>query len=431
MTHRIFFPIVIGVATVAAGAMIPLGAQEIPRTMAVRADTLTLSRAREFARQVSPELVAAKEAVTAAAARERQAGAFANPAFSYQREQSSGAGQTISQNIASLNQPVELFGLRRARITAAELRRKAAEARFAAAMTELDFEVTRAYASVIAADRRAALAWQATDAFSRAGRVSQSRLDEGDVSGYAHRRVRLEAARYAGLLAEAQLLRRSARLTLASLVFPPGDTLAREIALDDRLVIAPSTLIADSLFVLAARNRGELQAASFEAEAAAADARLTSRERLPIPVLTAGLKNEELAGGGTLNGFVVGVSLPLPLWDRRRGAVEAADADARRRTAEVEVVRRRIVREVGEAVEGLRAAEEQLALLRPHLGSESAAALRAAEVAYAEGEISLVEWLDAVRAYQEAEATFALLRAESLIRRAAVERAVGASLSWE
>jgi len=61
--------------------------------------------------------------------------------------------------------------------------------------------------------------------------------------------------------------------------------------------------------------------------------------------------------------------------------------------------------------------------------AESAAALRAAQVAYDEGEISLAEWLDAVRAYQEAEVSYATLRAESLIRRAALERAIGAPLS--
>jgi len=76
-----------------------------------------------------------------------------------------------------------------------------------------------------------------------------------------------------------------------------------------------------------------------------------------------------------------------------------------------------------------RAAELQLITLRPQLGAEAAAALRAAETAYGEGEITLVEWLDAVRAYQEAEASFAALQAEYIIQRAALERAVGTGLN--
>ena len=406
-----------------------LGAQDPPRPGSTT-PALTLEQAREQARRVSPELSAAREAVAAAAARERQAGAFLNPALSYQREQTSGGGQTNSQNIASVDQPIELGGIRGARVDVARLRREVAEARVAAAEAQLDFDVTRAYALAVAADRRATLAQHAASAFARASSVSRARLVEGDVSGYSHRRIQLEAARYAGLLAEASLTRRTARLTLASFLVASVDSLrGTDLILEDSVAHVSVGIAEDSLLSLAARHRAELHAATLEAEAAVAEGRLVARERIPIPTLSAGLKNEQVAGGGDFNGFVAGVSLPLPIWDRRRGAIEAASAEGRRRVAEAEAVRRRIAREVADAAAAFRAVDEQLALLRPLLGSESQTALRAAQVAYTEGEISLVEWLDAVRAYQEAEGTFATLRAESLIRRAALERAVGVPLS--
>jgi outer membrane protein TolC len=62
------------------------------------------------------------------------------------------------------------------------------------------------------------------------------------------------------------------------------------------------------------------------------------------------------------------------------------------------------------------------------LGDEAMRARRAAEAAYGEGEISLLEWLDSARAYQEAEAAHATLWAEYIARRAALERATGATL---
>ena len=395
-------------------------------------DTLTLAHARESARRLSPELTAAREGTRAATARERQARAFPNPTLSYQREQTSENGQTNSQNIISLDQPLEIGGQRGARAAAGRLRREVADARLAAAEAQLDFEVTRAYALTIAADRRAALAHEAAGAFSRARRASETRLVAGDVSGYAHRRVQLEATRYAGVLAEAVLAQRTARLTLASLIAQNPDVLAPlDAVLKDPVGGSSVTLTTDSLRALALRHRADLRLAVLEAEASAADARVIGRERIPVPVLTGGAKTEQVVGGADFRGFVAGVSLPLPLWDRRSDAVEAANADARRRVAEADVVRRRIVREVDEAADGLRAVDEQLALLAPQLGPESQRALRAAQVAYSEGEVSLVEWLDAVRAYQEAEATFASLRAESLIRRAALERAVGLPLLEE
>jgi outer membrane protein TolC len=79
-------------------------------------------------------------------------------------------------------------------------------------------------------------------------------------------------------------------------------------------------------------------------------------------------------------------------------------------------------------LEAVRAADRQQAALRAQLGPEAEAALQAAEVAFAEGEITLLEWLDAVRAYQEAEAAFADVLAESYTQRAALERLLAVPL---
>ena len=192
-------------------------------------------------------------------------------------------------------------------------------------------------------------------------------------------------------------------------------------------------LTVDSLVALAARQRPDVRLAALDAAAALADARLTARERIPTPTLSAGYKDERVADPavGSLAGFrgvIAGLSIPLPLFDRRAGALEAADADARRVRAEEDVVRRRVAREVVDALDALRSAEEQRAALAPHLGEDAKIAVRAVQASYAEGEITLVDWLDAIRAYQDAESTYLTLQAEVAIRRAALARAVGAPL---
>jgi cobalt-zinc-cadmium efflux system outer membrane protein len=174
--------------------------------------------------------------------------------------------------------------------------------------------------------------------------------------------------------------------------------------------------------------RPEIRAAAMDAESGEAEARLARAERVPTPVLTGGYKHERLASGTSLGGFVAGVSLPLPLWDRRGGALEVARAEAARRDAEVEVLRRQTAREVRTAFEAHQALAEQLRLVHGQLGDDAAKARRAAETAYAEGEIGLLEWLDSVRAYQEAETTYVALWAEYVARRAGLERATGATL---
>jgi cobalt-zinc-cadmium efflux system outer membrane protein len=214
--------------------------------------------------------------------------------------------------------------------------------------------------------------------------------------------------------------------TLASLIGLAN--MPDSLELSDTLTAEPLTQTADSLVTLALSRRAEVQAASMDAEAAAAEARLAAAERIPTPTLTGGYKHEGLATGESLSGFVAGVSLPLPLWDRRGGAVEAARAEAARRDAEVAVLHRQTAREVQGAFAAHQVLAEQLRLLKAQLGDDASKARLAAEAAYTEGEIGLLEWLDSVRAYQETETTYVSLWSEYIARRAALERLTGATL---
>jgi outer membrane protein, heavy metal efflux system len=432
---RLLIAGLLGMAPAAAGAQV--GQQP-----------LSLEEARATARRVSPELRAARAAVTAAEARARQAGAFPNPTLGYSHERTSRDDATNAQHVVVVDQPLDVFGQRAARRHAAGLRVAAEQARLDLTQARLDFDVARAFAHAHAGERRAALAREMAEAFTEARRVSNARLAAGDVSGYADRRLRLEAARYAALAAQAALARDSARLALAGLLADSAagtlhlaaGALAPDAPLLDSGGVAPmvanaptlpTAARADSLVVLAFARRAELRVAQLDRDAAAAGIRLARSERLPIPVLSAGLKTERTPDGDGFRGFVAGVWLPLPLWDRRQGAVAAAEADTRVLDAHIAALRRQVAREVAEALVASQAVEAQLAELRPRIADDTEAALLAVRVAYAEGEITLVEWLDAVRAYQEAQSTVAVLQAESLIRRAALERAVGVSFPEE
>ena len=412
---RCMFTTACAVATVMANA-----------TGAAAQDTaFTFIRARQLARDNSPDIVAARHAVDAARARARQAGAFLNPAISYNREQTGAAGQAASQDIITVDQVLENPGVRSARRDGARHRLIAAEARLRAAELQVSFEAVRAYATAVAADRRAELADQAARAFAAAMLTSERRLREGDISGFAARRIRLEAARYSVLRAEASLTRSTARLHLATLTMATVDS---ALPLRDPVIAAIAIPPTDSLVAVALRSRPEIVAQSAEVLAASAETRLSARERLPSVSLVAGTKSEETIDGERLGGFVAGVSVPLPLWDRRGGAVAASRSEARRREAELVASRRAVAREAREAADALRSAREQLRALGPDLRADAATALRSAQVAYAEGELTLIEWLDTVRAFYETETAMASLGAELLIRAAALDRAAGTTL---
>jgi cobalt-zinc-cadmium efflux system outer membrane protein len=402
-------------AGLALCAVLPLEAQT-PR--------LTLAEARAMARRASPDLAAARQAHAAALGRSAQAGAFPNPVLAYGREQTSGGGTESSQDVVSLEQRLDLFGQRGARRAVAGSHAAALGARLDAAVARVDYEVARSYAAAVAAGRRAQLADEAAQAFGHAVRVSGERLAGGDVSGYQHRRLRLEAARYAAMRLEAVVARDSTLRTLGSLTGLEPVALV----LGDSLPPAPLALSADSLVALALIARAELRAAGLDAQAAEAEASLARAERMPIPALSAGYKAEELGAGGRLDGFVLGLSLAVPLWDRRAGALTAASAESARRAAEVEALRLHTIRDVRTAFDAVQSLAGQLAALGGELGEEALMARRAAEAAYAEGEIGLLEWLDSVRAYHDAESAYITLWSDYVARRATLERITGAPL---
>jgi cobalt-zinc-cadmium efflux system outer membrane protein len=392
---------------------------------------LTLDRAREIARAAAPELTAAREAVAVAAARERQASAVPNPALSYSREQTSAGGVSNAQNIGTVEQRLEIGGQRSARRSAAQAQRAAAQARVDVAGNRIDYEVAHAYAIAMSTDRRVATVESAAQVFSKATQVSRARLTAGDISGYENRRLTLEATRFAALRAEARAARQSARAALGLLLTSGTDqsALRDDVVLVDTVPVAPVRTPLDSLITIALARRADLRALGLDVVAATAEADLARRERVPTPAFTAGFKNERVgADDQSASGFVAGVSIPLPLWDRRAGAVDAAAAESRRRAAESEIARRRTVREVTEAYVAQQALAEQLAVLRATLGADAAPAIRSVQASYAEGEMTLVAWLDAVRAYQDAEMTYTGLLSDFMTSHAALERAVGVSL---
>ncbi len=415
------------------------------------ADVLSLSAAHAAALRIDPAVRAAKEAAAAASARERQAAALPNPSFAYGREQTSRPGQLNAQDIAQVEWPIDVAGQRSARVAAARFRREAAEAGVAAAVQALEADVVRAYVDAISAQHRVSLAAAALRTASEAQRVSDERVRAGDVAAYVGRRLRLEAGRYAARRAEAASQARAARERLALLTGFPAERITVPVAAPDdssgtafsamlstALGVSSFTLMApdtpgDSLIARALRERADVRSAWHEAQAAFADARLASRERLPMPALSAGYKGEQVQSGAsmrsvTLAGFVAGFSMPLPLFDRRAGAMAAASATARQRDADAEDVRRRVTGEVLDALNAVRGADAERALLQPFVGDESRLALRAVHAAFAEGEITLTEWLEAVRAWQETEVALLTLTTNIALRRVDLARAVGLSL---
>jgi outer membrane protein TolC len=139
----------------------------------------------------------------------------------------------------------------------------------------------------------------------------------------------------------------------------------------------------------------------------------------------------QLQGGSKLTGgFMtgqVGLALPLPFFNRNDGARERATGAVRDAEAEWRSTMLTVTGDVVGAAEQLRrllALEDRMATTL--VDGESIA--ESARIAYTEGLMTLLELLDAQRTAAEARATAQQYRADVLLARLALARALGTNL---
>lgn len=415
-THRPI-PLIAGITLTCVLGLTPIpAAGQVPAPV-TRA--ITLDEALDLFARNNLELRLARADAVEATALARQAAAYPNPSVTGTHEPLSDGELSYSETYLNLSQRLEWPRTRSARQDAAHRAADAARARLAADSARLAFEVKAAYAAAVRAGRAEEVLTRVTEVFRTGERSAQERYEEGDISLYDRRRMRVERARYETRLAEAGLETATARRHLALLIAPEGDVVAYAPA--DALTALPPVVMAERAFATALDRRRELTAAQAAVASARADATVARAERIPDVTATAGYKRQS----DGLTGAFLGLSLPVPLWDRRGGAVHAAEARLRAADSRAALTRRQVENDVRRALEGYRSLTRRAELLAEPVMQEAGDLLEIARVAYAEGEMELLDLLDAAEALMEARLADARLRAELWTSYYDLERAVG------
>lgn len=285
--------------------------------------------------------------------------------------------------------PIDLFGVRSARIGSAQAARRASQYRFrferAAAALDADTTYTRALAALehLRLSRR-----NAHDADSLR-RMSAVRRDAGDASELDVLLATVNAGQAANQAASDSLSYISTLFDLQTVMGLDSGRVA--ITPVDSLTLPPSGDVTASgaLPVVAAENA--LTAAELAVRA--------QRRGIFTPLsLQAGIEHGDPSEPGILPTF--GVSIPLPLLNRNRGAIAQAEAERERARAELSLVRFETQAAIGRAVRARSLALEKIQ--RDRVLVESAARIAAMSLtAYREGAQGLPAVLEAQRNARE------------------------------
>ena len=329
------------------------------------------------------------------------AGRWPNPSIEWERESGGTPATGGRQDILIASIPLVLSGRLGLERSAAEKGTLAAEARAARARAELRRDAIRAFSAVLAAEGRRATLGRSLEALTALSEAAGARERAGAAAGYHRLRIEVERASIEGqLLAAASSARRAASDALGLL--GPSATmlpvLKGSLSKDRPLPALPS-LLAD----LESR-RGDVRALSLEAEGADAARRAAARGWIPDPTVNAGV---QLIGArdGLDTGYVVGLSVPLPLFQRGQGE-EARSAASRSlaQTRRSQLVHAASVR-LAALLEDVGARREQLARHRSEVLARTDELRQIANAAYRGGEADLLVLVDAERAWREAQLT--------------------------
>jgi len=392
------------------------GQDAVPAS-AVAASTpvpLSLPEAIRQALERHPELRAARHGVAADEAALDQAGRLPNPELAWLREgQQAGARTTTVQ----INQPIELGGKRQARVALAEETLGLARTELALRRQALRADVIEAWTGALVAQERRRLAESMADLARRSFDTVSRRVAAGKVSP-----IEVGKARLAQADAQAELARAEAELAIARnrLGLLAGMPVAAQ-PLDGASAVLPEVAPLNALLqgldgapgLRRARGQLALQQARTGVERAA---------RLPDLTLSLGTQRDDEAGRRQA---VVGVAIPLPLFNRNSGNLAAALERTEQARSELDAARLAATAELQAAWTRYGQAKSEAALLERDLVPEARKLYDLTLTGFEYGKFSFLEVLDAQRSWFQARSRQWQAMLDAWRAHAQIERLVG------
>jgi len=349
--------------------------------------TLTLEQALVLARENSPALLASQMEAQAAGQEIHQAGVWANPELEFEAEGVGGSmsGTAAAEYTLALSQEFSLSGKPGKKREMARYAARAAEFSTIEMELELEIAVRKSFIETLAQ-------WEINLA-----RVEQERLarEFSDTARMRHK---------AGGASELELLEADVAL----------EEISMEKARSEQTLAAASKELA---LLIGRPYPGKLQGDFFQilkipAEIGGADSHPTLRrfqalekqagaevvfekaDRIPDLTLGGGVRyiNEE-----DIHTFVLGASIPLPLFNSNQACCDAAKLRARAAAAETRAVRRDLEREMTATATVFETAVAEAAHCRERLLPKARRVYEVCQEGYATGRYS---WLELIMAQQ-------------------------------
>ncbi|BBJ24709.1 TolC family protein [Candidatus Nitrotoga sp. AM1P] len=396
-----------------------LGKYEAVESAALRvtepAAPLTLKAALELAYGANAALSTAKRELEAVTGSILQAGLRPNPRVEAIIEDPRPENRLTALYV---NQPLELGGKRPARVAAAERRLDVASAELSAMRAEIRAAVMVAFFDVLVAQERFLLTQGLVELSQRATTAASKRVTAGKISPVEETKARVAEASVRVELSQASTSLKMARKRLTAIW---GNATPRFERAEGQVETLPTL---PALKDLTARLENSPGLARAQLEVNRRQALVEVERSLRIPDVTLSLGGRRNAEIG-LNQALLGVSLPIPIFNRNQGNILEAQRRTDKARDELSGTEIRLNNEIAQALERLDVARQEIEILQREILPGAQSAYDAATKGFLMGKFSFLEALDAQRTLFQAKSQYLRALAEAHRSAFEIERVLG------
>ncbi len=377
-------------------------AESNPAAAASAGRRLSLAEAKRTAYERNWDLLAAKSGVDTATAQLIVAHEFPNPTVSLSTMKIDAHGEGNStplgnsfwnrsyDTIAAVNQLVEIGGKRGSRQASARAGITGARARFFDARRSLDQGVTKAYVAALLAGENVRILTQSAQSLRREADIAEVRFKAGDISDSDKKQIENNADVFELQAKSAETAAVQARIAVEVLMgvqHPAGDWIPVDAL--EQLVVSPPVEPQNG-------DRPDVLAAEADARRAQADLKLQKALRIPDPTFLVQYERNPPGPPGP-DTVGLGVSFPLPIWNRNNGGIRAAEAAREQAELQLGKLRAQAYSDIANAEVAYQEAFARLRRYQEQIRPKAAQVRESVAFAYEKGGASLVDLLTAER----------------------------------
>jgi len=332
---------------------------------------------------------------------------FPDPTLSFGMSQDHNGHLTTGNGVsAGLDQSVDLFGKRRARIDLAKSEHELSKALLADFFRNLESQSAETFLEALKQNQLYKVKLNSYQTMKRLAEADSIRLKLGSIMEIDAVQSKLEASSLFNELLQSeadlrnsliQLSRMTGSLKLDTLIIPEGD-----------LTFKPRQFVMADLIVTARNKRADLVVALYNKEVAHKALRLAQKERNIDLDLTLGISNSSYieSYGPSFATVSAGIAIPLKFSNHYKGELKQAQFQIAQSEVLYEKAELQISTEIAQAMQNYQSVCKQVESY-DHGMLESAQNVRKGKIySYSRGETSLLEVLNAQRTYNDIQQNY-------------------------